>query len=294
VQRKSEAGDINSRDVVSLVNGAISAKLAIANRAIAYGDGLFETIALIDGSPQHWTRHYRRLNAGCERLGIECPPDSILQRDLAKAQKYSPVTTRAVLKIIVTRGEGDRGYAPDPSGKPTRIVQISPWRIPIVAPTIPPLTLTTCLTRLGLNPSLAGIKHLNRLEQVLAAREVLGARADEGVMFDLADHAIAGTRSNLFVVSDGVIRTPNLEAAGVAGIMREIVFEEASSVGAGVLEGSIARGDLDLAEEIILTNSLRGVQPVTRFVTQEGRSRALSTTLGELLRRLFSTRGLQP
>jgi len=278
--------------LVSLVNGLPQTTISLNDRAVTYGDGLFETIALIDGVPHHWTRHLRRLATGCARLYIDYPPSEIWTHDLANAISFSSLPSRAVLKLLLSRGEGRRGYAPDSDHVPQRIVQLSRWPIAVTG-NLASFVAGECSMRVGSNPTLAGIKHLNRLEQVLGAREIAIANVNEGVMFDLAERAIAGVRSNLFIVRDGRIRTPALAGAGVAGIMREVVLEEALHCGLNIEEGAIERAELAAADELFFTNSLWGIQPATAYVAC-GRVRTLITTIGVRLRDHFQQRGLMP
>jgi 4-amino-4-deoxychorismate lyase len=291
MDRKSERG-ADADLLVSLVNGRPSATLGLFDRAASYGDGLYETVALIDGQPQHWRRHHRRLIAGCARLFIDCPAEDIWLADLEQARQRYVLPPRAVLKLILSRGESRRGYAPDQDLVATRILVLSEW--PGIEADDADFVAVDCATRLGLNPALAGIKHLNRLEQVLGAREVALAGANEGLMLDQNDRVIAGTRSNVFIVlDDHRILTPTIHASGVAGIMREIVLEEASTCGLSIEEGAIKYTQLANAAEFFFTNSLRGIQPATLYST-EGRTKPLATQVGRDLRLHFQQRGLMP
>lgn len=283
----------NSNQLVALVNGRPSTTLSILDRAAAYGDGLFETVALVDGQPQNWVRHYRRLARGCAQLFIDCPREELWQNDLDRAIALRTLPKLAILKLTLSRGESQRGYAPDPAASPTRVLQLSRWPISIANDL--PLTVTECSTRLGLNRALVGIKHLNRLEQVLGAREVLHAKADEGIMFDVKDRVISGTRSNIFIVlADHRVCTPLLEESGVAGIMREIVLEQSAVCGITIQETAISRTDLRLAEEIFFTNSLWGIRPAGTYLQARQGTRTLSSRLGTSLRAHLQQRQLLP
>ncbi len=291
--KQSAPRDAQSLQSISLVNGAFKSTISITDRAISYGDGLFETIALTDGAPHQWGRHYRRLQRGAERLWIDCPAETIWHRDLARIRERSPIPRRAILKLILSRGEGKRGYAPPSNHQPTRIVQITEWPEASARNNAGEFTIIECTMRVGLNVALAGIKHLNRLEQVLGAREVAIAGANEGIMFDLTDRAIAGTRSNLFVVHGDQIRTPLVSAAGVAGIMREIVLEEASIAGLNLKEVALGRAELTAAQEIFFTNSLWGVQSANKYFVN-GAAKTLAVGIGAQLRDHLQQRNLIP
>lgn len=252
----------------TVINGEAGDAIAVRDRGLQYGDGLFETIPIVAGQPLHFERHLRRLAHGCERLGIPCPSAPQIFDDLLKLPMDDD---RAVLKIIVTRGAGGRGYRPPRQPSPTRILSLWPW------PDYPPgcatlgVTVRVCDISLGSNPRLAGIKHLNRLEQVLARGEWDDPEIMEGLMLDRQGNLVEGTMCNVFVLLDGELQTPALTEAGVAGIMREIVIEHCAAIGSPVIERHLSMDELGRAEEIFLTNSLIGLWPVREL-------RALSTT----------------
>jgi 4-amino-4-deoxychorismate lyase len=245
---------------VTYVDGTKCAVLPSDDRGLQYGDGLFETLALSGQTPQHWALHLARLQDGARRLGIACPASDLWRQDLAAAS--AGLSGRHVAKLILTRGSGGRGYTPPTDARPRRIVQISPW------PTWPGVTpehgvrVIECSVPLGRNRVLAGIKHLNRLEQVLASAEIAAAGADEGLMFDDRAQLVEGTRSNVFLVIDGALCTPRLDEAGVHGVMRTLVMKAADSLSVAVSEQAVSRATLAQASELFLCNSLIGLWPV--------------------------------
>ena len=195
------------------------------------------------------------------RLGIT-PPDTALLTAEARRVCTSSSAAQGVLKIIITRGDGARGYRVTTPAPATRILALHPW------PSWPDefaqhgVRVRVCDTRLGINPALASIKHLNRLEQVLARNEWSDADIPEGLMLDTAGCVIEGTMSNVFVVRDGKLYTPDVSRCGIAGIVRGLIIE---LVGEGQLECQITGltlSDMKNADEIFLCNSLIGVWPV--------------------------------
>ena len=275
---------------ITLIDGVRGARLAPDDRGLAYGDGLFETIALIKQAPRHWSRHFARLQRGCLALHLECPAASVWHADLESIIGSSSATHQ-VLKLILTRGGGRRGYAPTAGVPPTRIVQLVPW--PASLQNTRGLRVIECATPLGLNPALAGVKHLNRLEQVLAAREVALAGADEGLMCDGAGRVLEATRSNVFVVINQALHTPPLTAAGVLGVMREVVMECAAQHGLHVSEQTLTLDDVIQADELWLTNALCGVRPVTDLIHRTG-TRHFATPRGSALRSALIAAELAP
>lgn len=245
-----------------LVNGAPGGAASALDRGLTYGDGLFETIAARDGLLEFWDRHERRLLSGLARLGIPAPDPELLRVEaLGLLNGRSP----AVIKIVVTRGEGGRGYAPPGSATPTRIISRHPFPEWPAAWAEHGVKVRWCETRLSRNPALAGIKHLNRLEQVLARREWDDPGIAEGLMLDTGDRVVEATARNLFLVRDGALLTPSLMNCGVAGVMRAVIMERAERLGISVSETALCKDDVESADEVFLTNSLCGVWPVRRI-----------------------------
>ena len=243
-----------------LVNGELSDKIAAADRGLAYGDGVFETMAWLDGQVRAFAHHWERLNAGCNRLGIAAPDRAVLESEIVRVANAE----RCVIKIIVSRGASGRGYGPDPGGVPTRVVAGLAW------PAYPQrcwtdgVTVGIAQTRLAMNPALAGIKHLNRLEQVLGARERQRHGWDEAVMLDYQNHVIGGTMSNIFLVLDGELRTPGLQDSGIRGVTRTRILAAARRMGVASAEATIDMNNVLAAEEVFLSNALIGIWPVAR------------------------------
>lgn len=243
----------------ALINGVAGDRLTIGDRGLMYGDGLFETIAVRDGRPCLWRSHVERLQAGSRRLAIPCPSPETLYRECVR---LASGCAACVVKLVLTRGAGGRGYAPPPSPEPTRILLRYPW------PEHPPewtqsgVAAIWCRTALGEQPLLAGIKHLNRLEQVLARGEWRDPSIAEGLLCDTRGRVIGGTMSNLFVVAGGRLLTPRLDACGILGTVRALTLECAAGLGLEAAETDLAPGDLAAADGVFLTNALIGVWPL--------------------------------
>lgn len=243
------------------VDGQGADSLALQSRGLAYGDGLFETIAVKAGRPSLLDYHLDRLALGCQRLGIEAD-HSLIREEICR---YCALLGDGVLKLILTRGDSQRGYAAAVEAAPRRILQGNP------APAYPDahaeqgVRLFACRTRLAEQPLLAGLKHLNRLEQVLARAEWQGAEYAEGLMLDVSGRVIEGVYSNLFLVRDGELRTADLGRCGVAGVMRAALLEAAEREGIAVRIGDLFMEDVEQADEVFLCNSVYGVWPVRSF-----------------------------
>jgi len=242
-----------------LVNSEQSDQIAVADRGLQYGDGLFETIAVLNGQLQFWQHHMARLSEGCGRLGIPEPAIPLL---LNEARKAAQGQAKGIIKIIITRGQGGRGYRAPKPAQPSRIVAFHPW------PDYPEqmhsdgVVLRYCRTMLGISPALAGLKHLNRLEQVLARSEWDEPEIFEGVMSDVNGHLVEGTMSNIFFVDAWGLHTPDLSYNGVSGIMRGRILAMAEALGMYCQTGRFSHRELNQADELFICNSIIGIVPV--------------------------------
>ncbi len=252
------------------INGQLMANLSTLNRGLAYGDGVFRTMRYTDGIVQHWPLHYQKLVADCQKLAIVCPTAELLMQDTKRLLQatHSEAQRASVLKIIITRGEGGRGYAPAPVSTPDRLLM----RLPM--PEYPAelfsqgIRLYLCQTRLASQPLLAGIKHLNRLENVLARAETHDPACFDGLLLDYADHVIEAVSGNVFIRINGQVITPSLNTCGVAGVMRQKVIDWYHTQGQPVAVTSISLHTLLSADAVVITNSLYGALQVVQLDQQ--------------------------
>lgn len=242
-----------------LVNGTPSETLPATDRGLAYGDGVFRTLRLRGGKSQAWPHHYRKLEHDCAALAIPCPGEALLRSEIARVAEQEP---DGVAKVIVTRGAGQRGYAIPSSVQPTRIVMSFPLPAYYADPDRAGVKARICTLRLAHQPALAGIKHLNRLENVLARSEWDDPQVAEGFMLDACENVIGGTMTNVFMVENGALVTPELTRAGVAGVTRERILKHAAESGAACRVEQIAVERLLRADEVFVVNSVIGVWPV--------------------------------
>lgn len=269
----------------SWIDGQPATAVNLQNRGLAYGDGLFETIAVRGGRPSLLAQHLDRLALGCQRLAIAV--DLAVVRD--ELLRYASQLGEGVAKLILTRGDSQRGYAPAAGAPARRILQGSPL------PTYPQgnadsgICLFPCQTRLAEQPLLAGLKHLNRLEQVLARAEWQDSTYAEGLMRDVQGRLIEGVYSNLFLVRDGVLLTADLGRCGVAGVMRAVLLEQAVPLGIPVVVRDLALEDLQQADEVFVCNSVYGVWPVREFAALNWPAGPLTRKLQAVARTLLDT-----
>jgi 4-amino-4-deoxychorismate lyase len=241
-----------------LVDGRADGRIDPLDRGLQYGDGLFETIAIAAGRPRLIDWHLERLAEGADRLGMRRPDDRLL-RDEIRQVSGAP---QAVVKVLLTRGNGERGYRAPKSASPRRIVMGFDWPAFPAMAAVEGVRVGWCRTRLGRNPALAGLKHLNRLEQVLGRSEWEDGAMDEGLMQDDRGQVVSATQSNLFARLDGRWVTPRLDQCGVAGVMRRAFRQWQAGQGAPVEERELGMADVERAQSLLLTNALVGAWPV--------------------------------
>jgi 4-amino-4-deoxychorismate lyase len=256
------------------VNGVATRAVDALDRGLQFGDGCFETLSCVAGKVRWLAQHLIRLRTGCRALQIALPSDAWLQECLLQA---SVAQTRCLLKLTVTRGIATaRGYRPSGEEQCTVIVARHPWPEAVVAP----LRVELSAVQLGHNALLAGIKHLNRLEQVLAQRQ-LGPGCDEVVLRDQAGQVICGSMSNLFICEASGLLTPDLRLCGVLGIVRAQVLAAATSLSIPVRTAPVSLATLQAAPACFFTNVRLGVCPAASF---QGRMLAVDARVTALQR----------
>lgn len=243
------------------LDGQPASRMPLADRGLAYGDGLFETMQVRQGRVPLLDRHLQRLQLGCQRLGLEADLPQLRQEIIA----FAATMREGVCKLILTRGDGQRGYAMPQPAVTRRILQAAALPHWPAEHSTQGIHLYPCRTRLAIQPALAGLKHLNRLEQVLARAEWDDPAYAEGLMLDTSGHVIEGVFSNLFMVRDGSLLTPDLSGSGVAGVMRGLVMELARQSGISVHTGNFSMAELADMDEVFTCNSLYGIWPVCSY-----------------------------
>jgi 4-amino-4-deoxychorismate lyase len=239
-----------------LVNGELSFFVSVNDRGLGLADGVWERVAVVGGRPWWWQDHIDRLSRGCERLGIDPPDQSVLLREL---QTVSAGRSRSVVKILLSRGEGAFAYAPSGTGSVTRVVAAYPWPAGGEQRASLGVTARLCDFRLSVQPALGGINHLNRLELVLAAREIQSHGAEEGLLLDTDDHLISAINSNIFLVIGDQLLTPRMDRSGVRGVLRGRILREFKK------RCELRRITLDMlpeADEAFLCDVVGGIVPL--------------------------------
>jgi len=258
---------------MNLVNGIESDVISLHDRGWNYGDGAFRTLLLRNGRPHCWPRHYTKLRDDCVRLGIACPPSELFEQDFNFIAERHPDRT---IRVVVTRGDMARGYAASLDIQPTRVVVAG------AVPAYPAeyhdhgVRAHLCRTTFAIQPLLAGIKHLNRLENVLARSEWSDPGIAEGIVCDTEGNVVSGTMSNLFAAFGAELLTPDVSRSGVAGVQRARVLEFSKSRGIMAKTGVFGIVQLLTADEIFVVNSLIGAWQITSFEGKSWRSGELT------------------
>ena len=235
----------------------------VDDRALQYSDGVFETIAVRDGSPRFWELHVSRLTRACEAVGLAMPAPNILLRDLENALARTSVNTGfCTAKIVVSCGGHERGYRRPPGVLCQVRIGIFPDAPLTGAWYTGGVKVRLCSTLAACQPQLAGVKSLNRLEQVLARAEWSDPGVFEGLMCDDDGNLVCGTRTNFYVVRENRIETPKLDRCGVAGIMRRRIMDLLGANDVHVAELAIGTEEFASFDEVFLSNSQIGVVPV--------------------------------
>jgi len=258
------------------INGHSGREIDVTDRGLTYGDGLFETIAIRAGEPRFLALHLDRLLTGCRRLGIAEPARTTLEGNLVSATLG---IRHGILKVIVTRGTGPRGYAP-PAHPDITVA----WGTAETQPRLAlPIEIRWCETMASPNPATAGLKSLGRLEQVLARAEWTQPEVAEGLMISTEGHLIGGTASNVFLVAGDRVLTPSLHRSGIAGVMRRVVIETAHRAGIRVDEVQLSPSEVRTAAELFVTNALTGIRPVRQLGSQVWSTGPVTQHLRQLL-----------
>ncbi|HWJ34721.1 MAG TPA: aminodeoxychorismate lyase [Steroidobacteraceae bacterium] len=252
----------------SWIDGRVGSKVDYRDRGLNYGDGVFETMRVRRRAIRLLDYHLERLSDACRRLAITAPNTARLRKELVRIAAQRP---EAVLKLMVTRGIGARGYRPSGRERCTRVISVHPLSRNTLQATQRPVRVRMCAMRLGVNPVLGGLKTLNRLESVLARTEWSDTGIWEGLMRDTDDNIVCGTMSNFFIRRGSSLITPRLDRCGVAGVMRRWVLEQAGALKLHPSEGRIHWEDLVEADEAFMTNAVVGIVPVAMI--QHGRAR---------------------
>ena len=268
-----------------LINGDFNQAISPLDRGFAYGDGVFRTMVIRSGLPVNWPLHYQKLVADCAAIGIVCPSAELLMSDFLQLFSIEDVDSekQEVAKIMITRGEGERGYKPPAVTTPTRVIIKSAMPQYAKESYAGGVQLHVCNTRLSSQVKLAGVKHLNRLENILARMEWRDEDIFDGVLLDQQGGVIECTMSNIFARFDKVLVTPDLSECGVAGITRQRICDVSSALNLTAEVAPLSLSRMLQADELIICNSLYGAFQVSKIGDTTWAPQALAKTFRNLL-----------
>ncbi len=276
----------------SLINGINADFINVNDRSIHYGDGLFETILCVENKLYYWPQHYQRLNTSAAQLKIDCPSEETFVRDISclLAENNSTHDQAFAIKILLSRGNSERGYSIDKSSSVTRIVMISPLVTEyssLLSEQLLNGELFICKQQVSINESLAGLKHLNRLENVMARNEWQDNDKQsyiDGLMLNANQHVIEGTMSNLFAIKDNQLYTPQLTQSGIKGVMRDIIIDIANSLDLRLTVTCLNLDELSNMDELFISNSLIGMKSVTKLGDRHYQQNKTAVIFNQLLK----------
>lgn len=252
-----------------LINGVEAEYIRVYDRGLQYGDGLFETILCHHRSLYYWPQHYQRLQQSAEKLKLDCPPQNLLLDEIN--QLLSGSNSSSAVKIILTRGNSERGYAFTDSQAGRRILLCS--ELPsdysaLIAGKLDEGRLFVCRTQASINETLAGLKHLNRLENVIARNE-FGDDCMDGLMLNADNHVVEGCMSNLFAIKGNEVFTPDVARSGVNGIMRGRIMAIIEQLDYPLHIRAMTLTEVVNMDTLFITNSLIGMRAVTAVAEKD-------------------------
>ena len=242
-------------DSIAIINGKEQSNISIFNRNFQYGDGLFETCVVNNNQILFWEKHLSRLDIGCRKLKIKNIEEEIWLKDIKKALSLTS-KKNCVLKLILSRGNSQRGYSYSDDILPVRVVIVSEMKNVQAKESF---SLEYASSGYHSNPNLAGIKHCNRIEQILARSSL---KRDEAIMLDENQNIISVTQGNIYFIFGQSLVTPKLDRCGVIGSRRSLILELAESIELNVEEGNVSMNDAKKADEAFISNSIMGIKSV--------------------------------
>jgi 4-amino-4-deoxychorismate lyase len=243
---------------VILIDGKKQSKASIFNRNTQFGDGLFETCLVENKKLLFWSNHFERMKLGCDRLKISMIDETLWLSDIKKAFSLMKIDN-CIVKLVLSRGESLRGYSYKDNIRPIRITIVSELK---KNNQDKGFSLEFCNSGYNSNPKLAGIKHCNRLEQVIARA---GIKVDDGIMLDENENVVSVTQGNIFCIQGNRLITPNLDKCGIEGTRRAVILKIAVDLGFDINIKNLSVAELLRSDEVFISNSIQGVGPVNQI-----------------------------
>ena len=243
---------------VILIDGKKQSKASVFNRNTQFGDGLFETCLVENKKLLFWSNHLERMRLGCDCLNISMIDETLWLSDIRKAFSLMKIDN-CIVKLVLSRGESLRGYSYKDNIRPIRITIVSELK---KNNQDKGFSLEFCNSGYNSNPKLAGIKHCNRLEQVIARA---GIKVDDGIMLDENENVVSVTQGNIFCIQGNRLITPNLDKCGIEGTRRAVILKIAVDLGFDINIKNLSVEELLRSDEVFISNSIQGVGPVNQI-----------------------------
>jgi branched-chain amino acid aminotransferase len=241
------------------------ARVSVFDRGFLYGDSVFEVFRTYSGVPFGQREHLERLQRSAERLMIPMPVSAETLASEVSATLEAAGEGEWYVRVLVTRGTGPLTYDPTTATEPLRVIIAAPVSVPPAVHYERGIAVSTLYaSRPTDDPRASGAKASNYLANLLAVHEAKQKGAQEALVLGRQGQILEGASSNLFVVKDGKVRTPEPQPGILIGITRATVLDEAIAQGIEVEEGEVRPQDLYDADEAFITSSIREVMPVVR------------------------------
>ena len=264
-----------------LINGTFQ-KISPFDRAFQYGDGIFRTFIVENKKPRHWKHHYKKIVEDCRAIKIAPPNEKILLSDI---QLLFKTKKRAVGKFIISRGLSERGYKFNDTITPNRF--LIKTKMPVYPKAYFKFGVDLHVCKQKLNPSVfSGVKHLNRLENIMARQEWKSDRYADGILLDQDGHVIECISSNIFMRIGKTIYTPKMNHVGIKGVTRELFIKIGIKLGFKIKEAIFGLDKLLKADEVFITNSLFGVLQVKKIKNRSWQHQELASLFNHKLENL--------
>jgi aminodeoxychorismate lyase len=277
--------------VLIFLNGqfvpAERAVVSIFDRGFLYGDGLFESMRILNGKPFRWAQHFERLQRGADFLKIKMPYSAETLRKSVDELIAKNKMPDALLRLTLSRGVGIRGYSPKDAEKSTVAIALHP--APPTNGALPQWKLVASSQRLPANDPLAQFKTCNKLPQILARSDADAAGADEALLSNTDGFVVEGTSSNLFWIKENRVCSPPLAAGILPGVTRAVVFEICKTNGIAASEENIRIEELKQTDAVFLSITSVGIAEAVSLDGQALKLSPLSAQIQESYRKICTT-----
>jgi len=263
-------------------------QVSIVDRGFLYGDGLFETLRLVEGRPFKWASHWQRFQQGCQALKLPLDPDPDAWLGRIQSLVETNQSPECMVRIQISRGLGPRGYGMPSEVQATQVITMH--TAPTLSPSTPlSWTLTVASLKCPGSWALHGCKHSNRLFQILVKQEALTQGVDDAIVLNDQDHLTETSSANVFLIHEGCVKTPSLSSGILPGTTRRLLLDLCKELGIPQLETECPAEMLAEAESVFVSLSSYGLVHASQVQDRHFSLHPMESTLYQaFLRRLQS------